>query len=249
MFHSPDSPNQSITTLLLKLDETAIHFKKKVILFIDEMQQVSFLKNAHSIEASIRHAVERSQNVTYCFSGSSRHLLKKMFGDKERPLYRLCHTLEISRMATTHYEVYLSQCAHSRWRKSLLSEVFSEIMTLTQQHPFYVNALCQCLWMENTLPSINSVQKTWEEYVKNNRRLIGDDIIELSLNQKKILVALAKNPAKELYSADFISQVKLTQSSIRKAVDVLMEKDLIHFTEERYRVLDPAIAYYIICNL
>ena len=65
-FHSPKSPGATITQLLLKLDETATHFNKKVVIFLDEMQQVSFLKNAHSIEASIRHAVERSQNVTYC---------------------------------------------------------------------------------------------------------------------------------------------------------------------------------------
>ena len=49
-------------------------------------------KNYHSIEASIRHAVERSENISYVFSGSNRHLLKQMFGGQGRPLYRLCQT-------------------------------------------------------------------------------------------------------------------------------------------------------------
>lgn len=248
-FHSPDSPGATITQLLLKLDETAILFNKKVILFLDEMQQLSFLKNAHSIEASIRHAVERSQNVTYCFSGSSRHLLKKMFGDKERPLYRLCHTLEVGRIAAEHYTGYLDQCAKARWGKGLLVEVFTKIMELTQGHPFYVNALCQCLWMDSDCPTVVSTEYQWVDYVKNNRHLIGDDIIGLSLNQKKILVALAKKPVKELYGADFLSTVKLTQSSIRKVIDVLLEKDLVHCVEGLYQVLDPAIEFYILTHL
>lgn len=66
-FHLSNNPLQDITELLLKLDETAHHFKKRVVIFIDEFQQISQLKNYHSIEASIRHAVERSRNVAYVF--------------------------------------------------------------------------------------------------------------------------------------------------------------------------------------
>ena len=103
--------------------------------------------------------------------------------------------------------------------------------------------------METDYPSVTSVQYQWEDYVKNNRHLIGDDIIGLSLNQKKILVALAKKPVKELYGAEFLTTVKLTQSSIRKAIDVLIEKDLVHCSEGRYQVLDPAIEFYILTHL
>lgn len=247
VFHSPENTGSTITNLLLKLDETASHFKKKVVLFIDEMQQISFLKNAHSIEASIRHAVERSQNVTYCFSGSSRHLLKKMFGDKERPLYRLCHTLEIGRIEGSHYMTYLNQCAKSKWGRILDVAVFEKILMLTKRHPFYVNALCQCIWMEDAFPSPSLVQQYWEDFIKNNRHIITDDIIGLSLNQKRLLTLLAKTPSKELYSADFLSRIKLTPSSVRKAIDLLLEKDLIYVDDnDLYRILDPAIEDYII---
>ncbi len=246
VFHSPNNATHTITDLLLKLDETAVHFKKRAIIFIDEMQQLSFLKNAHSLEASIRHAVERSRNVTYCFSGSSRHLLKKMFGDKHRPLYRLCHTLEIGRIDSDHYKQYLDQCALKRWSKILPSQAFIKIMQLTQEHPFYVNALCQSLWMETIFPDEAQVEQCWQEYIQSNRHIVSDDIIALSLNQKKVLSKLAKNPAKELYSAEFLSGIKLTQSSVHKAVEALLEKDLIYCLNGYYKVLDPAIEYYIL---
>ena len=88
------NPLQDITDILLKLDETAKHFKKNAVIFLDEFQQISLLKNAHSIEASLRHAAERSVNIAYVFSGSNRRLLAQMFGDSARPLYRLCQLID-----------------------------------------------------------------------------------------------------------------------------------------------------------
>src|SRR3990167_10562909 len=101
--HLTNSPLQDMTDALLKLDETAKHFKKQAVIFMDEFQQISELKNYHSIEASIRHAVERSQNVSYVFLGSNRHLLNQMFGDKGRPLYRLCQIMELGRIEGDKY--------------------------------------------------------------------------------------------------------------------------------------------------
>ncbi len=244
-FHTPNNPSSNIANLLLKLDETAVHFEKRAIIFIDEMQQIGFLKNSSSIEGSIRHAVERSQNITYCFSGSSRHLLRKMFGDKERPLYRLCHTFELNRIAKTHYHQYLNKLAEGRWGAHLSADSFNTIIQLTEGHPFYINALCQLLWMEKAIPSVKEVQDTWSHYVKDNRHIISDDVIGLSLNQKKILTILAKEPAKEIYGAEFMMKATLTQSSIRKAVEVLLEKDLIYVDNENYTLVDPAIRYYL----
>ncbi|MCX7123498.1 MAG: ATP-binding protein [Gammaproteobacteria bacterium] len=244
-FHTPSNPISNIVDVLLKLDEAAVHFDKRAIIFIDEMQQISFLKNASSIEGSIRHAVERSRNITYCFSGSSRHLLRKMFGDKERPLYRLCHTFELERIAKEHYRQSLNKLALERWAEHLSSESFEAVLDLTESHPFYVNALCQVLWMEKNVPSMTEVQETWRNYVRDNRHIISDDVIGLSLNQKKVLSILAKEPAKEIYGAGFTVKTGLSLSSIRKAVDVLMEKDLIHVVNAHYTLVDPAIRYYL----
>ncbi|OGT66463.1 MAG: hypothetical protein A3J38_09770 [Gammaproteobacteria bacterium RIFCSPHIGHO2_12_FULL_45_9] len=246
VLHAPSNPSTTIMDLLLKLDETAVYFEKRAIVFIDEMQQISFLENAHSIEASIRHAVERSKNITYCFSGSSRHLLKQMFGDHARPLYRLCHTLEIERMTLAHYEPYLADLSKRRWGQPLESDVFSKIMLLTEVHPFYVNALCQCLWIEDMAPNVLDVERAWRQYIKDNRHVIVDDVMKLSLNQKRVLIALAKYPVRELYGADFLVKVKMTPSSTRKAVEVLMAKDLVYLDQQQYyQLVDPAIAYYL----
>lgn len=241
-----NSPLQDITELLLRLDETAKYFNKKAIIFIDEFQQISQLKNYHSIEASIRHAVERSENVTYVFSGSNRQLLQQMFGDQGRPLYRLCQIISIDRMSEDIYINYINKLSLIKWKKALSHDAIRQIIICTELHPFYMNVLCQLLWEDNAIPTIDRVNAVWHDYVKTQKHLISHDIIELSVNQRRILSALARQPTKEIQSAEFTSSIKISASSAQQSLEVLMRKDLACKNEDAfYQVLDPAMRYYL----
>lgn len=245
-FNLSNSPLQDITELLLKLDETAKHFKKRAIIFMDEFQQISQLNNYHSIEASIRHAVERSENIIYIFSGSNRQLLEQMFGNHGRPLYRLCQIINLERMEKEPYTDHLQQLAKNRWKKTLPNETIEHIFTHTQLHPFYMNVLCQLLWECDAIVMADVVDKIWHDYVKTQRHIISHDVMELSPNQRKILTALARTPVKEIQSTHFIAPLKISASSAQQAVAVLLNKDLIYKCKEGfYRVLDPAVRYYL----
>ncbi len=241
-----DNPLQDITELLLSLDKAAVDFKKRAVIFIDEFQQVSQLKNYHSLEASIRHAVERSENIAYVFSGSNRQLLKQMFGDQGRPLYRLCQTINIERMAEEAYVEHLQRLANLKWKKKISLDALEQIFMRTELHPFYMNVLCQLLWEENNIFSTERIDNVWHNYVKLQKHIIAHDIIELSLNQRKIITALAKSPTKEIQSARFTAPIKISASSAAQSLVVLMYKDLVYKRKDRfYCVLDPAMKYYL----
>jgi len=245
-FTLTSNPLKDITELLLKLDETAQYFDKEAVIFIDEFQQISKLKNYHSIEASIRYAVERSEKIAYVFSGSNRSLLEQMFGDQGRPLYRLCQTIQIDRIAKEEYIDLWQQLAKIKWGKLLTIEAMEHILSNTELHPFYVNVLCQILWTEKEIPATEIIDAAWHDYVKTQRNIIGHDIMELSLNQRKVIIALAKNPTKEVQSTEFISPLKISASSVQQAVEVLLKKDLIYQAKDAfYRILDPAMKYYL----
>jgi len=245
-FNLSKSPLQDITELLLKLDETAKHFKKRAVIFIDEFQQISLLKNYHSIEASIRHAVERSQHIAYVFSGSNRQLLKQMFGDQGRPLYRLCQTISIDRMEKDVYIGHLQHLAKMKWKKGISEDAMEMIFSLTELHPFYMNVLCQSLWEYDKMFTQDEVSKKWHNYVRAQRHIISHDILSLSLNQRKVITALAKKPAKEIQSTEFTSQIKISASSAQQAIEVLTYKDLVYKNSDSfYAVLDPAMKYYL----
>jgi hypothetical protein len=140
-----------------------------------------------------------------------------MFGDSARPLYRLCHTMKIGRISETHYLPYLNTLARGRWGEDLPPQVFAQLMHVTERHPFYLNVLCQSVWMEKSLPTTEEIDQLWRQYVEDNRHIVGE------------------------------SEIKFNSASMKKAVEVLLEKDLAHFDEGYYKVLDPAISYYLSC--
>ncbi len=241
-----NQPLQDITDVLLKLDETAKFFKKRAVIFIDEFQQISQLKNHASLEAAIRHAVERSGNISYIFSGSNRHLLQQMFGDQGRPLYRLCQTITLNRMTEDVYSKQLQKLADIKWGELLSDTVLERIFICTEFHPFYMNVLCQMIWEQDVIVTAATVDELWHDYVKSQRSIISHDVTTLSVNQRKIITALAASPVKEIQAAKFTTSLKISASSEQQSVEKLLKNDLVYQDSDGlFHVLDPAMRYYL----
>ncbi len=239
----------NIEEALMGLDRYAQELKIKAVIVFDEFQQISLLKEHQTIEASIRHAVERSKAITYIFSGSNRRLLTSMFSGSDRPLYKLCLSMPLDRIPEEDYRKFIQKSAQEMWHHPLSDEVFAAIINNTERHPFYVNGLCNKLWKQKKRPTLNDVKNAWDWYVRMNRATIVADIIDLSTNQKKIVLALAANPTQEILSKNFSDLCGTSISSIQQATDVLLSKDII-FTDEQgyYKVLDPAVRYYLLVS-
>ena len=240
-----------IDETLLKLDELAHSLKKKIVFVFDEFQQISLLKESGAIEGMIRHAVERSKSITYIFSGSNRHLLLAMFGSKDRPLYRLCLTMSLERIAEKEYLSFLNHLSKEKWSTPLNENTFLSIINASERHPFYVNAICNHLWKNcTTLPNEHDVKKAWASFVLSNKNSIISEILDLSINQKRVLNCLAVTPVSEIRGKDFLLMTKLPPSSIAQAMESLENKDIIFKNDQGvYQLLDPAVKYYILTSL
>lgn len=239
-------PLQPIDIMLTEIDHYAQKVDKKAVLVLDEFQQISELKESHSVEALIRHAVERSQAITYLFSGSNRHMLGEMFSQHNRPLYRLCRMMTLERINVMEYTVFINKAATQRWGKTFSDEGIQKILSITECHPFYVNALCNEIWMnEDFQDDAEWVESIWQSYMFQHKSLIVADIVSLPLNQKKMIRELSNHPEREIYSSHFSLKLKISTASIRRALEALLLKDLVFEDAEGfYRILDPAISYY-----
>ena len=242
---SPLVSVKTITDALMSLDVAAKVSNKKVIFALDEFQQVATLNQNHTIEASIRHAVERSEQVAYIFSGSNRHMLEQMFNDKSRPLYHLCELMKLDRISSTELEKFINFAAQEKWQQMLDEDAIHEIINLTQCHTFYVNRICRMLWKMDDIPNKDIIRSSWNAYI-DNQKWITDDLAMLTPNQRKVMTVLSFSSVKQIFSSQMISKMNLTSSSISKAVGTLENLDLIYKNPNgEYDVLDPAIKSFI----
>lgn len=240
-----ESPEENISDLLVSLDQLAKKMNQRVVLCFDEFQQVGALKEHHAIEASIRHAVEKSTHVTYIFSGSIQHLLHRMFSSKNRPLYRLCELMELKRISSLTYTSILLGRAKKKWGK-VGEDMIHEILNVTQRHPYYVNALCRLLWGIEKVPSVPVVQTNWLAYITSQMHWIEDDLSRLTPNQRHVLAGLAYQAVDAPYSHEFSQRLHMTPANIRRALTSLLEQDFVYIDQDKkYKVLDPALAAYL----
>ena len=246
--HLTSDESVSIDEILLQIDKYAQKVGKTAVFVLDEFQQIGEIEEHISIEALIRHAVERSKAITYVFSGSNRHLLGEMFSKSDRPLYRLCQAMILDRIEEQEYIKFLTKAANKKWGNKLPENVISLITKLTECHPFYVNALCSELWFLKNMPKTpQDVEKIWASYINTHKSIIIADIIPLPLNQKKIIASLAHETTKELYGSEFSFRTKVPSSSIRRGIETLLAKDIIYVDRNgKYRLIDPAIRYYLL---
>lgn len=235
---------ETIIQLLMNLDKAAGEMKKRVIFSIDEFQQIATLENSHTLEASIRHAVERSKNVFYVFSGSNRTLLETVFNEKARPLYHLCDEMKLDRIDSAYYFPFIQKAAKAMWDKKISDECIHKILELTECHPYYVNKLCRILWVKDALPTPELITTTWQQYVEVQKTdWILEMIGKLSVNQRKVLTGLAKFSQSEMSGKNFYNKLQISASSLQRVLETLRSKDLVYKTDNHYRILNPVIKF------
>lgn len=241
----PDkTPKQSIKNALMALDSLVGSEKKQCVIVMDEFQQIATIKGNLTLEASIRHAVERSENVSYIFSGSQRNLLLEMFDFNERPLYRLCDQVKLDRISDQDYILFIKKAFAKQWKKTISDEVILMILELTHRHSYYVNFLCSKLIMEDVAPTLPRVKAIWDVVVEEDWPRIVHELSPLSPNQRAVLLSIAKQATLQPSSKEFLSTVRLSAASAMQAFDVLRAKDLIYQDAAGFfRVLNPVVEY------
>ncbi len=234
------TPAENVAEAILLLDRLLCERNQRAALLLDEFQEVGAIGKGKGIEGAIRSAAQETQQLAIVFSGSNPHLLKRMFEDERRPLYKLCRKLMLSRISSEHYQAHLNKAAKLMWNASLQDDTFIEIMTLSERHPHYVNHLCDVIWSsEQEIPNKQAVLHAWNEVCEEERSDLIKDFLALSENQKKVMKYVATVGGGNLYSSDAAKIMDIPQGSVRGAIEQLLEKDFIQKQEEVFILVIP----------
>lgn len=235
---------EDIIELLDGLDKIAKEEGVIAVLNIDEFQQIRTLKNFVAIEAAIRHSLERSQAIMYLFSGSTRHLLKNQFDDATSPLFKSCYKCTLERIDAEDYRQHLTAAAVKNWSNKINLDFVEQIITLTKCHSYYVNALASMIWRHANPPDITTVNNSWDFLARTEKANFIQIVMNLSTNQRAMLLGLAMTPTHAPTGQEFLSRINMAAASANQALQVLLENDLAYMDKESvFRVLDPLLEY------
>lgn len=235
------TPTENICEALQILNVILEKKEQKAVLLIDEFQEVERVAKNYGIEGAIRHVAQETENFALIFSGSKRNLLKSMFNDRNKPLYRLCDEITLERINEKDYFEFVNQFAKKKWRQPITPETFYHIIECTEQHPYYFNALLRSIFLLDTLPDQKSIAHSWLQLAEKKRNDLFHETDILGITQKKLLIAIANGFNQELTSKNFLNEYKLASSSVIRGLEELIDEDYIEKRGSQYQLIDPLL--------
>ena len=241
--YSGSQPLDTLREALSELDKYARKVDTRVILIIDEFQELGKTKGGVEIESAIRDQLELAESIVFVFCGSERALMTQSLNDQKRPLYNHTKPFPLERIRPEHYKGHFNRLSHLNWGAKLSNAVIDRIFHYTQCHPYYVNSLCSDLWLLDDLPVVDDVDYCWLEVIEMAEREEKEFILKLGSNEKKVLAGISSGITSQLRSNEAAIKMRIASGSVQRAVDSLIKNDVIEkIVDGSYRIINPIIA-------
>ena len=231
---------------ILQLPERIAEAKGiKIIVCIDEFQQLANLPKWKNLEAMLRAEWQLQHHTTYCLYGSKMHMMKDIFNKANSPFFKFGQLMNLKRIAKEYWIPYII----SNFKKTgkTISESQAECLCeRVKYNSWYVQQYCFFLWSHTD-------KEVTQELLDNQLQLVLDtnedlfltEMDELTPTQIGMLKAIASGE-KHFNAKDVVETYGLGQpQSITRNKKVLVEKDLVEKHLQDFSFVDPVFELWL----
>ena len=225
---------------ILRLPETlAVAKNIRIIVCIDEFQQLANLPDYKNMEGKMRSAWQQQEHVTYCLYGSKRHMMMDIFNNANSPFYRFGQMLFLDKIAKSEWMPFIRESFEKSGKH--ISETFaSQVCDIVECHSWYLQQLCYFIWNATTEEVDEQVfQYGLRQLINTNSPMFMSDTESLASSQIEMLRAI-KDGVQQLSSAEAKRNYALgNPNTISKNKKVLRDKDIIEEKKGELVFVDP----------
>jgi hypothetical protein len=201
--------------------------RRRVALVLDEFQEVTGI-DAH-LPRLMRSVFQRQPEVAHVYLGSKRHMLRRIFSDRNEPFWRSAKQMELDVIPPDLFAGYIVE-RFAATGKSIDDEAVARILGVTHGHPYATQELCYFVW-EETLPrgraSADEVDRGLAGALHSEHAhftLLWD---AAASGQRLLLQALAAEPGRP-YTAAYRREHGLpAATNVQKALAALRRRELV----------------------
>lgn len=220
--------------------------KLRACIALDEFQEITELPESKKIEGILRSHIQFHKEIAYFYVGSRRGILNDMFLNRSRPFYKSAFLYTLKGILKDDFVSYIEK----RFRdtgKLCASEVAVQIYDMARGYPYYVQKLGSIVWDMTEKKCNPDVIKEAYRILLNMETVDFEGIWSgLTLIQKSVLKAIAKEPTSSPYAREFLERHRLSIGGTQRAMKVLFSRDLIEKDgENRYRLTDPIMEAWL----
>ncbi|MFC2088512.1 ATP-binding protein [Calditrichota bacterium] len=213
----------------------------KIIICIDEFQNLSKIADPRGFQQRLRAAWQHHQKTVYCLYGSKRSILMNIFENQSNPLYKFGEVLYLEKIKDTDLQKFI--IARFKFTgKFIDDEQALKIVELMQNHPYYVQQLAHLVWVQaEDIVNEKNMDQAIQDLLDQNSLLFEREIEHLSNTQINFLKALADGISDGISSKEIINQYNLgTSGNVIKVKKTLLAREIIDIIQSQPVFMDPA---------
>ena len=212
----------------------------KIIVFLDEFQNLASFSDYENFEKKMRSVWQRQKNVSYCLFGSKRHMMSEIFNNPSKPFYRFGDIILLQKIETNRWIDFICT-SFAETGKSIDKEMAEKIAVTMKNHSWYVQQLSHYTWnLTQKDTRLEDINNALIELINANTPLYQNEVENLSDTQVNFLKSVAKKETQFTSTAVMQTYHLGTPRNVLRNKSVLINKDLIHLNNGVYEFLDPA---------
>ena len=228
-------------------EKIAIKKGKRIVICIDEFQQIGEMANSKQIQARLRTVWQHQKQVLYCLFGSKHHLMSAIFLHRSMPFYQFGDIISLDKIATVDWVEYI--VSHFADGKRTISRALAEDICKFTNYSAYVQQLSWLVFTqkeEGETVTEEDVKQAMNDLLATNEILFMQMIEPLSEYQLNFLRAIASGVTKDFGLSEVREEYKLgSYSNINRLKTALLERDLIEKRGAETVMTDPVFAKWI----
>lgn len=233
--HSPEEVLNLVETIAKKR-------QRRIVVCIDEFQQIGEFQDSRSIQARLRSVWQHQELTSYCLFGSKKHLMSSIFLDKSMPFYQFGMLMWLNKIPTADWSSYIIE-HFNNGNRSISLDIADSISTSVEGYSSYVQQLAWILYThtrEGESATKELLDLSLEELIQTNEILFMQQIEPLSAYQMNLLKAISAGHHNGFSEKKLRSEYDLgSPANIVRIRKALIERDLIYQEQSCLMITDP----------
>lgn len=240
-------PEEKDKLSILQLPETLAKQKGiRIIVCIDEFQQLSNLAEYKDMEGKMRSVWQQQELTTYCMYGSKRHMMMDIFNNSNNPFYRFGQVVFLDKITKDNWMPFIIE-GFRKTNKHISEDYASKICDIVECHSWYLQQLSFFIWNQ-TEKDVTAEEFSYgvKQLININTPMFQSDINKLTPAQLELLRAIAAGETK-FSSAEVNSKYNLgNPNTLAKNKRSLQEQDIIEKNKNNtFHFVDPIFKLWI----
>ena len=238
--HSPEE-------VLNMAEDIAKRKNRRIVVCIDEFQQVGEFENTKQVQARLRSVWQHHHYTSYCLYGSKRHMMSGIFLNRSMPFYQFGDLLWLQKIPTSDWLHYIISHFEAAGRH-VTEQIVERICEAVDNYPSYVQHLSSILLShlpEGGTVTDDMMASALSELISTNEALYMQQVEPLSAYQMNLLKAIVSDIHSGFNEKRVRSMFDLgSPSNLVRLRDALIDRDLIYSEMRQLYLTDPVFGLW-----